>query len=629
MRDALQIFVETDDLPLPAPASPSLDLQSLAQRYRSGEISPAQMVDDLLRRMADAPDRSIWIHRLTPRELFSQAKAVEHRRANGERLPLYGLPFAVKDIFDVAGHPTTAGCPAFSYVAKTTSPVVSRLMDAGAILVGKTNLDQFSTGLAGDRTPYGIPGNLFDENYIAGGSSSGSALAVAAGLVSFALGSDTAGSGRVPAACNNIVGLKPTPGLLSTAGMVPACHSLDCVAVFALTVADAWKVFDVARHGGQPERLRPRPAGSRFLFAVPREAQLEFFGDSDQQGAFAEAIESMQALGGTPVEIDFEPFFEVAALLYDGPWLAERLAPLQSFLESHQADVVPVTRTVLAGGSRYSAVDYFNAASRLAALRVTCSDIFQQAEILAVPTFPTLPTLAAAADDSPGWGRRLGYYTNFVNLLGLSALALPAGFTPAGLPHGVTLIGRAESERELCELGAAWQRARNLPLGATGSRLPPEQRSLEPTETSSDLAPAPCPEGYVRVAVAGAHLDGQPLHGDLRRWGARYVRTCRTAPRYRFLALMHLAPPRPGLLRDETRAGAVEVEIYDMPFAGFGRLVASVLPPLAIGTVELADGEAVKGFLCESFASAVARDITDFGGWRAFREQSAVQKPGP
>ncbi len=510
MRDALQIFVEADDLPLPAPASPSLDLQSLAQRYRSGETSPTQMVDDLLRRMAEAPDYSIWIHRLTPRELFSQARAVEQRRANGERLPLYGLPFAVKDIFDVAGHPTTAGCPAFSYVAKTTSPVVSRLMDAGAILVGKTNLDQFSTGLAGDRTPYGVPGNLFDENYIAGGSSSGSALAVAAGLVSFALGSDTAGSGRVPAGCNNIVGLKPTPGLLSTAGMVPACHSLDCVAVFALTVADAWKVFDVARHGGQPERLRIRPAGSRFLFAVPREEQLEFFGDRDQQRAFVEASESLQALGGTPVEIDFEPFSEVAALLYDGPWLAERLAPLQSFLESHQADVMPVTRTLLAGGSRYSAVEYFNAATRLTSLRAKCAEIFQQAEILVVPTFPTLPTLTAAADDSPGWGRRLGYYTNFVNLLGLSALALPAGFAPSGLPHGITLIGRAESERELCELGAAWQRARNLPLGATGSPLPPEQRHPEPTETRSDLCPRLVRRDMSRVAVAGRISTGNP-----------------------------------------------------------------------------------------------------------------------
>jgi allophanate hydrolase len=361
---------------------------------------------------------------------------------------------------------------------------------------------------------------------------------------------------------------------------------------------------------------------------VPRSEQLEFFGDDGHAQAFAEAIQSLQELGGERVEIDFAPFAEVASMLYDGPWLAERLAPLEIFLQSHHGDVLPVTRSLLEGGSRYSAVEYFNAATRLASLREGCEEIFQRADVFVVPTFPSLPTLAAVAHDSPGWGRRLGYYTNFVNLLGFAALALPAGFTSAGLPHGITLIGRSQSERELCELGVGWQRAQELPLGATGNALPPEQRASESKEVTTEAAPARCPEGYVRVAVAGAHLDGQPLHGDLRRWGARYVRTCRTAPRYRFLALMHLAPPRPGLLRDDARAGAVEVEIYDMPFDGFGRLVASVLPPLAIGTVELADGEAVKGFLCESFAAAVARDITEFGGWRAFRQQTAIQGSG-
>ena len=620
MRDALFTYAEVDALPHPAPVSFSLDLATLAHRYRSGETSPTQVVEECLTRLAEAPDSHVWIHRLSDDELFAQAEVVEQRLREGEELPLAGIPFAVKDIFDVAGHPTTAGCPAFSFLPEKTAPVVARLINAGAILVGKTNLDQFSTGLAGDRTPYGTPRNLFDSQYIAGGSSSGSALAVAAGLVSFALGTDTAGSGRVPAGCGNIVGLKPTPGLLSTVGMVPACRSLDCVSIFALTVSDAWKVFDVALHGDLPERLLPRKQGKPFRFAVPRADELEFYGDEEQEAGFVVSVRSLVELGGTPVEIDFTPFAEVAALLYEGPWLAERLASLEGFLKSNRNDVFPITRSLLEGGARYTAVDYFNAADHLATLRARCHVILAQADYFVVPTFPTLPKLSAVVKDSAGWGRRLGHYTNFVNLLGLSAIALPGGFTPSGLPHGITIIGRAEKERELCELGATWQQARELPLGATGAPLPATLRDVESSEKTSQATaeaakPAKCPEGYVRVAVAGAHLEGQPLHDDLRRWGARYVRTCRTAAKYRFLALMHLSPPRPGLLCDEARAGSVEVEIYDMPFAGFGRLVASVLPPLAIGTVELADGEAVKGFLCESFATAVARDITDFGSW--------------
>jgi allophanate hydrolase len=613
-----------------AAESLSLDMSSLADLYRSGATSPTQVIQHLWDGLAASRDLAVWIHLLSLEELLAQAEAIERCSDQQEALPLYGVPFAVKDNIDVAGYPTTAGCPAYRYVAERSALVVSRLIEAGAIFVGKTNMDQFSTGLAGDRSPYGAPGNSFDSSRISGGSSSGSAVAVARGLVSFALGSDTAGSGRVPAGCNNIVGLKPTPGTLSTEGIVPACRSLDCVAIFATTAADAWTIFNVARGGAASVRIELEEIGADgataaipFRFAIPRPDQLEFFGDTARQQAFGSAVERLEALGGVRTTIDFQPLQDVASLLYKGPWLSERVAVLGNFLRNHWADIYPATREVLEAASQYSAADYFRGSYRLESLRPRCQAIFDSADMLVVPTMPALPTLAAVQSDSVTWSGRLGYYTNFVNLLKLSAIAVPAGFLPDGLPHGITLIAPAGTESELCRFGADWQRATNLPLGATGNRLPPRSKAQA---AKPELARAqPCAADHVRVAVAGAHLRGQPLHPDLRRWGGEYVRSCRSAARYRFMAFMDLKPPRPGLLRDDARPGSVELEIFDMPVEGFGRLVASVAPPLAIGAVELADGEMVKGFLCESFAAATARDITDFGGWRNFRDQQAQE----
>jgi allophanate hydrolase len=605
----------------------SLDLTTLARLYQSGTVSAEEVVTGLLRHVGSFADPAVWIFQLPAADVRAQAQAVARRRAAGAALPLYGVPFAVKDNIDVAGYPTSAGCPAFTYIADRTAPVVARLLDAGAILVGKTNLDQFATGLSGDRSPYGACRNVFHADYVSGGSSSGSAVAVAAGLVSFALGTDTAGSGRVPAGCNNIVGLKPTPGLLSTTGVVPACRLLDCVSVMALTADDALRVYAVA--AGEPAGSAaavdwPDWDSERdshgFTFATPRDEDLEFFGDADQARLFAQAVERLGQLGGHRVAVDLRPLRQVAGLLYEGPWVAERLAGVEDFLAEHAADIHPVTRAIIESGARYSAVDLFKSLAVLKDLREVCAGIFNEAEVFVVPTMPTLPTLAEARADSAGWGQRLGHYTNFVNLLGWSALAVPAGFTPRGLPGGLTLIGPGGSERRLCGLGMAWQRLVNLPLGATGQFLPERPR---PDAMAARQPPA---DGQVRVAVAGAHLRGQPLHPELRSTGARLVRTCRTAARYRFVALMDLNPPRPGLVRDASRLGAIAVEIYDLPVAGFGKLVASVAPPLAIGTIELEDGEAVKGFLCESWAAAVARDITDYGGWVAFREQLAAAR---
>jgi allophanate hydrolase len=468
---------------VPSVRALGLDLTTLARLYQDEMVSPADVVAGLLERLSDHLDPAIWIYRLPADAVQQQARALARRRATGEVLPLFGVPFAVKDNIDVAGCPTSAGCPAFTYVAEQTAPVVARLQRAGALLVGKTNLDQFATGLAGDRSPYGTCHNVFGADYIPGGSSMGSAAAVAAGLVSFALGTDTAGSGRVPAACNNIVGLKPTPGLLETTGIVPACRSLDCVSIFALTAEDALRVCTAAAGAAASEGETPGPG---FVFVVPRAADLEFFGDDGQARLFAQAVDRLGQMGGKRREIDYGPLREVASLLYEGPWLAERLAGLQDFLADHAADMHPVTRAVIAGGARYTAADVFKGLHTLKQLRPRCTALFDEADVLVVPTIPALPTLAQVRADSLGWSKRLGYYTNFVNLLGWSALAVPAGFTARGLPGGITFIGPAGSEGRLCALGMAWQRRFNLPLGATGRHLP--EQGLEAHSASKGLS---------------------------------------------------------------------------------------------------------------------------------------------
>ncbi len=589
---------------------PSLDLSSLDRLYKDN-VSPSDVLTVVLDRIARYPDPAVWIHLLPREEVLASCRVIHEQRKVGRFLPLYGVPFAIKDNIDVAGRPTTAGCPAFRYLAQETASVVTRLLEAGAILVGKTNLDQFATGLAGDRSPFGACRNVFDPTYISGGSSSGSAVAVAAGLVSFALGTDTAGSGRVPAGCSNIVGLKPAPSVLAMDGVVPACRSLDCLSAFGLTADDTLRVFEVARGARPPHARASGTTAQEVTFAVPNADGLEFYGDEEQRDLFAHTVVQLQDMGWRRQEIDFAPFREVAGLLYEGPWVAERLAALGSFFDEQAAEMHPVTREVIAGSRRYSAADLFRASYRLEALRPVCMSVFHQAEVLVVPTTPVLPRLADVQADSVGWCRKLGHYTNFVNLLRLAAMAVPGGFTQRGLPGGFTLLGPAGSERRLCELAAAWQQRSGLPMGATGQPLP---------EAPAAVPSASPPVGYVRLAVAGAHLRGQPLHPELRRAGALFVRACRTAPRYRFMALMDLSPPRPGLVRLDGPGSAIAVEIYDLPLAGFGTVVAAVAPPLSIGTVELEDGESVKGYLCEGWAAARARDITEFGGWAAFRD---------
>ena len=528
-------------------------------------------------------------------------------RGEASHLPLLGVPFAVKDNIDVAGLPTTAACPGFAYTPQRSAEVVQRLLDAGAIAVGKTNLDQFATGLVGVRSPYGVPRNPFDASFVPGGSSSGSAVAVAAGLVSFSLGTDTAGSGRVPAGFNNIVGLKPTPGLLSTEGVVPACRSLDCVSVFALSCADADAVFGALAPAHTPSAIAPA-----FRFGVLSDADAEFFGDTAYAALYGQAVESLCGLGGRAVAIDYAPFRDAARLLYDGPWVAERTAAVGAFIEhaDDKAGVWPTTRQIVLSGRKYSAVDAFEGRYKLAALKARAEAEMKGLDFLALPTAPTIYRVADLEREPVLYNSHLGHYTNFVNFFGLSALALPAGFRPDGLPFGITLIARPFAERALLALGAQWQRAQRLPLGKTASALP------------SPAAEPPSAEHRMSIAVVGAHMSGLPLNGQLVQLGGRLESVGKTAPVYRFYALPGGPPHRPGMLRvadgPEGGGGAIELELWSLPTESVGAFLRQIPAPLGLGTVTMADGSDVAGFLCESHATRDARDITALGGWRAY-----------
>jgi allophanate hydrolase len=553
-------------------------------------------------RLESAPPNPVWISLVSRERALTRAHEVE---TNAHR-PLAGMTFAVKDNIDVAGMPTTAGCPAYAYTPAASATVVSRLEDAGAILIGKTNMDQFATGLVGTRSPFGACSCVFDERYISGGSSSGSAVAVAKGLVTFSLGTDTAGSGRVPAAFNNLIGLKPTRGLLSTAGVVPACRTLDCVSILASSCDVAHMVWRAARgsDSGDPFSREPRTGEDAapwwnvpFRFGVPRPEQLEFFGDEEAKALYAEAVQKIEQLGGERFEIDFSAFRNAADLLYEGPWVAERLAAIRSFLRDHAEEMNPVVRGIISGGERRTAVDAYEAEYRLMDLRGATAKQWASMDMLVLPTTGTIYTHDQVAADPVKLNTNLGYYTNFVNLMDLAAVAAPAGFRSNGLPFGISFIGPAFSDEALLALAHRY-------LGAKTPLL--------------DKAP-----GCVELAVVGAHLAGQPLNSQLTKRGARLEKTCRTAPGYRLYALAGTKPPKPGLVRDDQFHGpGIEVQVWTIPEDQFGSFVADIAEPLCIGNVTLDSGEPVKCFICEPYALAGAIEITRFGGWRNYLASS-------
>lgn len=597
----------------------SLDFATLRRCYRAGTFNPVDLIRALLERIERRGDDKVWIYRLPREEVLAAAEAVA--RYDPKDKPLFGIPFAIKDNIDLAGHPTTAGCPDFAYAAAESAPVVAALIAAGAIPLGKTNLDQFATGLNGTRSPYGACASPFDPAYISGGSSSGSAVAVAAGLASFALGTDTAGSGRVPAAFNNIFGLKPTRGRLSSRGVVPACRSLDCISIFTLTAEDAEEVLAIADgfDAADPfSRTAPAQVGRQIprdmrgcRFGVPRTGELAFFGNEEGRRLFDQALALVERLGGHLVEIDFSPFLEVARLLYEGPWIAERYAAIRQFIEEQPDAIHPVVREIIAAGARPLAADAFAAYYRLKALRRETDRAWERIDVLITPTAGRTYTIKEVLAAPVQINSDLGYYTNFMNLLDLSALAVPAGFQTNGLPFGVTLAAPAFQDEALCQLGGVLQRAQALPLGALG--FPPASSPAAASASKKTASAATT----VRVAVCGAHMSGLPLNHELAERQGQLVRRCLTAPRYRMFALTRFAPIRPGLLRLEP-GRAVEVEVWEMPVERFGSFVAGIPGPLGIGTVELEDGERVHGFVCEPYAIDGAEDISELGGWRRY-----------
>jgi allophanate hydrolase len=578
--------------------------------HRAGTASPAQTVARSFQRIRDHNDPAIFISLRDENEAIAEAEALAAKDA--AQLPLYGIPVAVKDNIDVAGLPTTAACPAFAYAPVHDATAVARLRAAGAIIIGKTNLDQFATGLVGVRSPYGIPNNPLRGDLIPGGSSSGSAVAVSTGLVPLALGTDTAGSGRVPAMLNNIVGLKPSLGLISTAGVVPACRTLDCVSVFTLTVDDAMTALTaMAGPDGADPFSRSRPLAQMSAFpsnlklGVPRDGQLIFFGDRAAESAYRDALQRWTSLGATLVGFDLEPFYETARLLYDGPWVAERYLVIRDLLASSPDAIHPVTREITAAGARLGAADTFAALYRLQALRRTAA--------LVLPTTPTVYSTAQVLANPIELNSRLGTYTNFVNLLDLCGLALPAAIRPDDAPFGITLLAPAGQDARLASIGRVFHADTKLRLGSRCVPQPPLAH-LAPGVAGDEIA----------IAVVGAHLSGMALNGELKALRGRLLEAATTAPDYKLYAL-NTTPPKPGMLRVEAGSGSsIELEIWALPAAAFGEFVAAIPPPLSIGTVRLADGRGVKGFIVEPAAVAGARDISAFKGWRAFVAEAAV-----
>ena len=567
----------------------TLDIETLRSAYASKAITPRALVAQLHERIAAVDNPKVWIHLLSESELAPYLDRLEG--ADPTSLPLYGMPFAIKDNIDLAGVPTTAACEAYSYVPEASSPVVEKLIQAGAVPLGKTNLDQFATGLVGVRSPYGVPRNPLAPERVPGGSSSGSAVALSEQLVSFSLGTDTAGSGRVPAAFNKLWGVKPSKGRLSTTGLVPACRTLDCISIFALNAEDSQAVlkvaegFDVDDAYSQPTADVALPATKKI--GVPKPEQLLFFGDAGYEAAWAQSLKDLAAKGWEIETIDFEPFLKAARLLYEGPWVSERTTVLKDFLESNADDFYPATRSIIGGGVNNTACEVFAATYQLAALRRESEAVWEGLASIVTPTAGGFPTLADLEADPIGPNSQLGYYTNFMNLLDLCAVATPAGETASGLPFGITWIAPRDTDKALIQIAS-------------------EGPQIERTDETLSLL------------LFGAHMSGLPLNGQVQGLGAEFVGEVQTAPLYQMIYLPEPAPHRPGIIRIGEGGTAIAAEEWRFPKAALGAFLATIQQPLGLGQVELSDGRKVHGFLCEAAAATGAKDISASGGWRQF-----------
>ncbi len=594
-----------------------MTISGLLSAYQKKILTPEDVIDHIISMRENYADHNIWITALNKSKIQGYLDALENESPATK--PLYGIPFAIKDNIDLAGIPTTAACPAYEYVPEKSAFVVKCLLNAGAIPIGKTNMDQFATGLVGTRSPepWGACKNAFNTDYLAGGSSSGSAVAVALGLASFSLGTDTAGSGRVPAAFNNIVGLKPSRGLLSTTGVVPACRSLDCVSIFALTTDDAHAVFtQAAQHDVADDYARSNsfsnnarfyglPKGE-FVFAVPENKQLNFFGNTQAQDLFQMSVEKMSALGGVKKEIDFSVFSDSAKLLYEGPWVAERYVAIEHMISQHASELLPVIRSIIGGAKEKTAIDAFKAEYKLQHYKQKAKAIFNDIDFLLTPTTGTLYTIDEVNKNPIQLNSNLGFYTNFMNLLDCASIAIPAGYLNDQLPWGISLVAPGMLDQKLLSYANLWQQSQMLTLGASMQTLVNNDHAETRFEDS------------ILVAVCGAHLSAYPLNWQLLERGASLHATTKTSAKYRMYALAGGPPYRPGLIRDECNGVQIEVEVWHVPANEFGSFVQNIPKPLAIGQVELENSHWVSGFVCEGYGIEGAEDISSYGGWKNY-----------
>ncbi|KMT66728.1 allophanate hydrolase [Catenovulum maritimum] len=590
----------------------NLTISELNKAYTSGTLSPAVLIPELISQAKK--QQAVWIHLLNEDELQPYLAGLKTK--SPQTHALYGVPFAIKDNIDLAGVPTTAACAEFSYIPEKSAFVVEQLIAAGAIPIGKTNLDQFATGLVGTRSPYGETPNAFNPDYISGGSSSGSAVSLALGTVSFSLGTDTAGSGRVPACFNNLVGLKPSKGLLSTSGVVPACRSLDCVSIFALTAHDANQVFQIAaQYDSQDSFSRSNPAANQapvlakanFTFAVPFDEQLTFFGDHAYQAEFEKAVAGLEAIGGHKKQLDFSPMLQAAKLLYEGPWVAERYIATQHIIENQSQAMLDVTRTIISSGNKPLATDCFAALYQLQALKKQADLIVEQVDFLVSPTAGRHYSREEIRENPIGFNSNLGYYTNFMNLLDFSAIAVPTSFTDNNMPFGITLFGQAMQDQTLLAYADKIMQYNQLTLGATDWPFITEN-------INSDDNP-----GFIDLAVCGAHLSNMALNWQLIERDAQLIETTTTASAYQMYAVPGQVE-RPALIRSSGETQSFEVEVWRMPTEHFASFVQGIAAPLGIGKVEMKDGRFVSGFIAESIAQSGV-NISQFGSWRKYIEQ--------
>ncbi len=589
--------------------SQPVDIQSLHNAYANGK-TVKEVIEEIFKRIEDVSDPGIFIHLETLEDVLVEAEKLGEFDTSK---PLWGIPFAIKDNIDAEGMETTAACPAFAYKAEKDAFSVSQLREAGAILIGKTNLDQFATGLVGVRSPYAPPKNAVNPENIPGGSSSGSAVAVAHGMVTFALGTDTAGSGRIPAALNNIVGLKPTLGTISATGVVPACKSTETVSVFALTVDDAYKAYSVASGFDSEDifsREIPVPAMSplqpEFTVGVPDQNTREFFGDEAQAVSFDAAVEQIKSLGGKIVELDFTELYNIAQMLYGGAWVAERYSVVEGLIKNNPEAIHPVTKKVISKAEGMTAVDAFRDIYDFNALKRRAQPLIDSVDILCVPTAPTYYTVEQVEADPIETNSRLGTYTNFVNLMDMCGIAVPVAKRTDGQPGSVTVLGKSGADALTASLARALHDKAEVKLGATEWTLP-----------ETDIEAGKPTEVEIEIAVVGAHMSGLPLNGELTRLGSRFLRKSKTAPMYRFFSLAGGPPKRPGIIRDEN-GSSIELETWAVPLSRFGEFMAGIPQPLGIGTLVLETGEQVKGFICEGIGIEGATEITHHGGWRNY-----------